>query len=169
VSDLALWLTAQLDHDEQVARAAARETTSERWSASGGLVYPEDNPSQHPGPFLADVYGLPDEVAAHIALHDPASVLRTVAAHRAILAEHLPTRTSVEWPHDTTGKGEALTCPRCQNAEHTDWRPAIGMAGVLPEGFVAPYVLAPCRTLLLLAAIYQDRDGYDPRWTTEDR
>lgn len=96
--------------------------------------------------------------------HRDQRVLREVEAKRRILAEHEPEWRTVEWPHDQDGKGNALCCPRCQNAEHTDWRPAWGQAGELPEGFVAPYVLAPCTTLRLLALPYADHESYREEW-----
>lgn len=75
-----------------------------------------------------------------------------VAAEREILAEHAGNWATVEWPHDQNGRGEAVVCARCQNAEHTDWRVMyFEDAGVLPDDFVAPYVLWPCRTVLGLA------------------
>lgn len=149
MTDLVSWLTARLDADEQVARAAA------------------DAMASHGG--YHDVGGMCDVEFDHIDLYDPTHALGIIAAHRAILAEHAPVLRDVEWPHDTTGKGQALVCPRCQNADHTEWHPAAGQAGELPEGFVAPYVLAPCPTLRDLASIYADRDGYDPSWKVEEQ
>jgi hypothetical protein len=164
VTEIVSWLSSVLDDVERVAqRACASGVTPEPWRP--GVVY---------GTVFSDAvnvtvaFGRTEAHVDHIAANDPAHVLRTVAAHWAILAEHQPTLRAVEWPHDTTGKGEALTCPRCQNAEHTEWHPPVGMAGVLPEGFVAPYVLAPCDTLRHLVSIYADRPGYDPSWAPED-
>lgn len=148
MADLVEWLEDQLRTDED---AIARHRAGHAGSCGDGY----DSCAQHVALAAANPY------------RDDELGLRTIAAHRAILAEHLPTLRTVEWPHDATGTGEALCCPRCQNAEHTYWNPPIGMAGVLPEGFVAPYVLAPCRTLLLLAAIFDARDGFDPSWKVE--
>lgn len=103
-------------------------------------------------------------VGRFIAAQDPAHVLRTVAAHRKILDEHAPILDIVEWPHDQNGKGQAMVCPRCQNADHSHWNPPQGRAGVLPVGFITPYILAPCNTLLALAAVYfseETTDGTD--------
>ncbi|MEU3452150.1 DUF6221 family protein [Micromonospora sp. NPDC006766] len=90
--------------------------------------------------------------------------LAELKSDRLILAEHAPEWQTVEWPHDQNGRGEAQVCRRCQNAEHTDWNPAVGQADVLPEGFVAPYVLAPCQTLRLLASPLAGRPGYRTEW-----
>lgn len=83
---------------------------------------------------------------------------------RRILAEHEPEWQAVEWPHDQNGRGEALVCRRCQNAEHTNWNPAPGEAGVLPEGFVAPYVIAPCQTVRVLAVAFSRDAAYRDDW-----
>lgn len=90
--------------------------------------------------------------------------LTELDAKRRILVEHEPEWQTVEWPHDQNGKGEAQVCRRCQNAEHTDWQPVPGEAGVLPEGFVAPYVIAPCMTLRLLALPFASHPDYRPEW-----
>ncbi len=95
---------------------------------------------------------------------DPTRVLADIAAKRQILAEHAPVLRTVEWDHDQTGKGEALCCARCQNADHSDWNPPAGQAFGLPDGFVTPYVLAPCLTLYLLAAPFVGHPDFDPAW-----
>jgi hypothetical protein len=166
VTELVEWLQEQLRADERHAQACQQEVgtlrTGDPYEDGSGVADRDDFPSYPWGSGRAEL-----DYMKHPG--HPSAVLRTVAAHRAILNEHRPVLTGVEWPHDTTGKGEALTCPRCQNAEHTNWNPPIGHAGVLPEGFVAPYVLAPCLTLRLLAAIYSGRPGFDPSWIAEDR
>lgn len=68
---------------------------------------------------------------AYLGAFSPAHVLRTVAAHRAILARHGP---GVSHPDE---------CGRCNDP----W---------------------PCDDVLHLAAIYTDREGWDPSWTTGD-
>jgi hypothetical protein len=72
MSDLVEFLTARLDEDEAAARA---------WLPIGN----------------------PDAAAReHIARHDPARVLREVAAKRAILAGH-STVTGWNWPDQSDG------------------------------------------------------------------
>lgn len=91
-------------------------------------------------------------------------VLAEVDAKRRIITEHEPIHGTVEWDHDQNGRGEALCCPRCQNAEHDEWDPPIGHAYGLPEGFVTPYVLAPCVTLRLLAPPFAAHPDFDEAW-----
>lgn len=67
----------------------------------------------------------------------PALVLRTIAAHRAILADH----------------DRALAAAKLNSGD-------LANAGRL---------LGAVRTLKLLASIYQDRPGFDPSWTVENR
>jgi hypothetical protein len=98
----------------------------------------------------------------HIAANDPASTIRLYEGLLRIAEAHTPVEENVEWPHDATGRGTALVCPECHPAEPTDWHPAIGEAGTLPEGFVPSYVLAPCPTLRILAdALGIDTGGSD--------
>lgn len=155
MDDLVTWLRAQLDDDERVARMAAdgpwcREGAGQIVGGPGGQFLIAARSQAWNGD--------------HIARHDPARVLVEVDAKRRILDEHLPEWRTVEWPHDQNGRGEAQACRRCQTVEHTTWNPPIGEAGVLPEGFVTPYVLAPCLTLRLLALPYAGRPGYREEW-----
>lgn len=80
--------------------------------------------------------------ARHIARHDPARVLREVAAKRAILAENAPKVTT--W----VGEPDTLSCGRC------------GTWNEYPVSY-------PCRTLRTLAAIYSDHPDYNHEWSTE--
>lgn len=95
---------------------------------------------------------------------DPDQVLADLHSKRRILDEHAPQWQPVEWPHDQNGKGEAQVCRRCQNAEHTEWDPPLGKADVLPDGFVAPYVLWPCPTVQFLVLPIADQPEYRPEW-----
>jgi hypothetical protein len=82
MDDLIAFVTARLDEDEAAAKLAARE----------GGAWEQDDPDRRPGaisslagPVVYDE-GSPDEYqGAHIARHDPARVLREVAAKRAIV------------------------------------------------------------------------------------
>lgn len=85
-ADLAAFVTARLGEDEAAAKAAQLRHAGP-WSHA-------DNPDS-PLPVAASLYDSRDEsvgvirgsyLAAHIARHDPARVLREVAAKRAILA-----------------------------------------------------------------------------------
>lgn len=72
MTDLATWLREQLDHDEQVARAAIRRRTTSRRMIRG---------------VMTDVIEQPDPSWRRSAW-PPERVLRQVAAHRAILAAY---------------------------------------------------------------------------------
>ncbi|OPC84203.1 hypothetical protein B4N89_27665 [Embleya scabrispora] len=74
--DLMVFLTARLDERERWARAAIPGP----WHADGGSVY-----TTHP---TDEVTGYCGGNADHIAAHDPARVLRDVAAQRAIIGWH---------------------------------------------------------------------------------
>lgn len=104
--DLAEFIAARLDEDEAAAEAApgAAWTAHTEDDIAGAsvydeqwvLLYPErydhDNAlSNRPGATGPQyIQRARNELAAHIARHDPARVLREVAAKRAILARHKP-------------------------------------------------------------------------------
>jgi hypothetical protein len=73
---------------------------------------------------------VPPAVAGHIALHDPASVLRRVAAERELLAEH----------QSTSGLGYV-------GRDYTEMDSVCTSCGTAGE-YAVPW---PCRTVLLLA------------------
>lgn len=76
-------------------------------------------------------------------------VLRTIAAHRAILARHQPDEPMHDWK-------DRQTCTECGGYTIK--------AGWGDRGYNRRW---PCPTLLSVAAIYQDRDGFDPSWKVE--
>jgi hypothetical protein len=138
MTDLVAWLTQQIDHDEQVARAA----TTGPWTAegNGSIVGPTGPLPKLAGHVVCSVgawnVGRPTAVdAAHIALHDPARVLRQVTAYRRILARHSPR---------PSGPPNTWVTPQC------GW----------PS-------LNPCPDVRDLLSIYSDREGHDPSWTVE--
>jgi uncharacterized protein DUF6221 len=83
-----------------------RSAPSKRPAARSGAhrtadCTPEDNPSKHPGAFLADYYGFTDpDYGDHIAHHDPAWVLRDIAAKRAALKRHARCGSGIGWCDD---------------------------------------------------------------------
>lgn len=83
--------------------------------------------------------------ALHIANHDPAHTLRTVAASRAILAEH----DHVFGLDPSYPGGPSFGCRRCHEWDGTIWA----------DGW--------CNTVRALASIYEDRPGFDPSWRAE--
>lgn len=143
------FLRARLDEDEQVARAAA-DRTGEQWRASAPGLYNESDPSNHPGPFATGAWGdLEDDVAEHIARHDPARVLAEVAVKRRIVELHL------SWAADfTTGPDARYADRYCQTCSDNDmsW-----WSDKYPPEW-------PCPTLRLLALPHADRPDYDPAW-----
>jgi hypothetical protein len=80
--DLVTWLREQLDHDERVARATFEDDGYQEWDTpTSGIVQTASG----------DLDGLVParrHIAEHIALHDPARVLRQVKAYREILDEY---------------------------------------------------------------------------------
>lgn len=136
------FLTAALARAEETAKAASRY--GEEWTEGGDGVYLKDtNCSVAIGPYGC---GLDDGVGGHIALHDPASVLRRVAVERQILAEHQPTWSDGEPEFDY--HHEAVISKETGRTRYIDVR---------NDKPVAPYwcrscqAQAPCRTVLLLA------------------
>jgi hypothetical protein len=81
MDDLVTWLRAQLDADEAAALVASQGVGCDKWDTPAtGIVRMAGG----------DLTGLglvqaPRDAADHIARHDPASVLRDVAAKRAIV------------------------------------------------------------------------------------
>ncbi len=156
MTDLADRLNAALDRAEQTARAAAAQ-----FAGTSGLVW-ENRSGDSVGPADAvdnstvahgrwDYLG--DEIADHIALNDPAHVLRTVAAHRNVALLH----------------GGVHDCREFISGVYPDDWPAdapYGTAGerwshVSTEHFDAD---EPCPTLRGIASIYlPDLDQGEPR------
>ena len=141
MTDLISFLNARLDEDEAAARAAL--------PIYGPGWRPENSKVAGLGP--ARIWGKDSKrpvaeaarrvSAAHITRHDPARVLREVAAKRAILAEHGPSRR------------DASRCRVCTAIAHT------GMGHADARRF-----RAPCPTLLFLAAVYSDHPDYRAEW-----
>lgn len=153
--DLAQWLTAQLDEDERIARAAAHlsgalsggaPAVGERWRVSGS--HADDG-----GTYWSVTTASPDldripvvemvgsgmsgggahtkEVAAHIAEHDPARALREIDAKRQL----------VRLLTEALEVGEDYKGPDLYDGIET------------------------CRAALrLLALPYSGREGYRPEW-----
>lgn len=131
---LAEFAAARLAEDE----AWARDAMSGRWEVRGRSVYVADGP-----PSLNPVASGAWDYAPHIARHDPARVLREVAAKRKILARHAPHRTA----------SGGLACDWC--SEDTDDRPQLAK------------VSWPCGDVRDIAAIWSDHPDYDPSWERE--
>lgn len=145
------WLLAQLDADEQKAQAATPGPWRIGEVEHGSTTVDGPDALQDGGPdpeaphrrrqVMRPRVVIPPDCdygptvdladAQHIATHDPARVLRQVAAMRLIVAEH----------------GDQHECTDRRASEY-------------------PYV--GCRTLRLVASVYADRPGFDPRWAPEE-
>jgi hypothetical protein len=152
--DLVQWLTAALDDDERIARAAASLSGamvrgSDRWRVSGshtddgGTYWSVTTTSpdldrvpvvEMVGSGMSGGGAHTEEVAVHIVEHDPARVLREIDAKREIVRQHVP-----------VGDGTV-----CLSYCHTR-TPGEAQAW-------------PCLTLRLLALPYSDRPGYRDEW-----
>jgi hypothetical protein len=96
VEDLVRWLGAQLDEDGRIARACPGDG---EWEARHIKVY---------GPDLSA------EVRAHMAVHDPARVLREIDAKRRVIAE------AAEYEPGISGYAEMWTVLRLLALPYAD-------------------------------------------------
>jgi hypothetical protein len=162
-SDLVAFLAARLDEDE----AAAREATAGPWEWEQEIKDPAEwgddglhlvskavtwmdsgGGGPHPTVVLSgwghDAWGLnvEDGDKAHIARHDPARVLRDVAAKRAILAEY---KESLQFPYDLP---EGIADGRDDDERERDAYLIDLLDGVVRH----------------LAAVYSGHPGYREEW-----
>lgn len=151
MSGLVEWLKAQLDADEQLAKAAADD------GRGYGIAYDEpvhwlnsDSSVHTDGGSGAAIAvggygcGVGDAVADHMARWDPQGVLDDIAAKRRQIGNH-----------KADDKGCCRTCAHWTS----DWVDGFKVDRLAYEG-----VTAPCLTLRLLALPYADRPGYDESW-----
>lgn len=134
-TDLAAWLRAQLDEDEMVAAEAIQATTG-RWTAretdwGGGTVVEDDC-----GAMILPTTRTGGMQYQHIAAHDPARVLRAIAAKRRVIADY-------------------------EDAERTL---SVAGPGTPPHDIMTGATNTLRRMLRLLAAEYADRPGYREEW-----
>lgn len=132
--ELADFLTARCDEDEQAAKSALRgdviEWVVERLAGYDRLLemYEYDDGTQDSD---AIAFFGADQLADHIARHDPARVLREVEAKRLIIDEH-PSRGRINVECKTCSGdhwGEDYPCPTLRllalpYADHPDFRDA---------------------------------------------
>lgn len=144
VDALTAFIRARLDEEERDAKAAQPGP----WNAEASPhVVTEDG-----GTVAAYVEGwtveptLIDEAdARHIARQDPAATLARVAALRALVDLHEPTKCASYW-HETKGGfvDNGLICDICANHDRED--------GVTGEW--------PCTTMRHIAAIWRDHPDF---------
>lgn len=154
--DIAGFVAARLDEDEQAALAAESGHGPWEWQDGGyeggeqlrdertGFYEVEVFPDRGGSTIVAQTW--PHETGAanarHIARHDPSRVLAEVEAKRAILAEHSNLNAELDPEH--------WACARCQDRHRHD------------------AMTWPCATLRALAAVYAGHPGYDPAWHPAD-
>ena len=118
MTDLIAFLNARLDEDEEAAKASVMPEWMISESGEFGYIVAAVG-TETTGESIADAWQ--EDVAVHIARHDPARVLREVEAKRAMLAE------LTRWPFDYR--------PGCNDpirlfvhllaapySDHPDWR-----------------------------------------------
>lgn len=152
MTTLSEFLLARIAEDEALARAAAADAATP-WRATYGrqveqaragfLVTPEDERSYPSEP--------PDEVALHIARHDPDRVLAECEAKRALVTMHylMDGGAPDTYPYVSTGYGgeERIVYPGC----------------VICDGDAFPRRHG-CDTIRHLAVPYADHPDYDEGW-----
>ncbi|MGC0365029.1 hypothetical protein ABH922_003013 [Rhodococcus sp. 27YEA15] len=124
------FLEARIAEDEAVARDAAKHHGQDGWHV---------NAVPHEGLIVwdsTDVPGHSTPTTVHLARHDPARILREVAAKRAILAQ---AREAEEYYAHMRGNG-------------------------LPAAKAGGHVDALTVTLTHLASTYADHPDYDESW-----
>lgn len=164
MTDIATWLGQQLDEDEEIAHLGPRTQVAANWSIE------EFQPSE-PGAVPAATWVIDDQqmgvgqvhgdfVAAHIARHDPARVLRDVVAKRAILAE------VASWRHDYVDGDSWLSCAQAVDPHDEEGVSGSGCADDARRGGPCECGLERRRNAILypLARPYDDRPGYKEEW-----
>lgn len=139
MTDLVTWLRAQLAAVERAAAAAVEASGEQCWSANGNLYgATQTNNTIAVGPWGAEL----DEVAEHMARHDPARVLAEVEAKRRILDLHDGSHECSTLRRDTDWDGNPT-----EEVDSCTW---------VAEG--------TCTTVQLLALPYADQEGYREEW-----
>ena len=142
MDDLTAFIKARLDEDEAAAKAVAPlghvfdmggERLDDQFAHIRVRHHSEDGRS----------YSQPDQPATrHFARHDPARVLREVAAKRAIVAEHIHAKAS-----HVGGGTHRFGCENCDDDREY---------GIWGSGW--------CATVRQLAAVWSDHPDYKQEW-----
>jgi len=157
------FVNARLDEEERAAKAATpgpwRHNPNKHWHRPGSVEFEESvfaGPDGSEATFVAgtgpsdDPQSMAD--AAHIALHDPARVLREIKAKRAIVAAYLPAGGD---PHP------GLPCINYEGqdpANYSEWDTCSRHIKASETRIHHDYVIR------LLAAVHADHPDYDPAW-----
>jgi hypothetical protein len=169
-TELTRFLHARLDEDDRIARAAMRlpgGVPGEQWRVSGshsdagGTYWSITNASsdidrvptlEMVGSGMSGGGAHTEDVATHIAAHDPARVLREIEAKRKLLDDHPIVPRDVE---PTVINGEEIGGPYypfgCGNCHTEPDSPEVNGFGY-------------CLTWRVLASVYADRPGYREAW-----
>lgn len=154
MADIVEFIKSRLEEDEQIAKdpewpswnfeeqqgnlTINTGAVSMGWEFGGSSgVWLCDDPEDD----CAEYRGYAEREATHIARHDPARVLREVAAKRALLGAHCT--------DPTYGGTECLGCHANFQEEH--WTQDIN----------------ECPTLRAIASVHSDHPDYDPAWSSE--
>lgn len=146
-ADIAAFIRARLDEDEQIARAVRRPTPWHEREPEEGDGLPTgiwvDDPTDE-GVVVANG----SYVAGHVIRHDPVRVLRGVEAKRRILDEHLPFHVDDE---DETlhvrARMHEFGCRTCHYS---------GLGEIRGSGL--------CMTIRLLASEWSTHQAYRQEW-----
>jgi hypothetical protein len=157
---LITWLRAALDEDEADAIAAMGDIHDTTWTADTHTDKPAGHTDEeyHVGIVLdgrtviaqcgEEGFDNGAARATHIARHDPARVLREVAAKKAIMARHCVDEDAAD--------------PRFRHPKPRI--PCRGCGWDDQQGTWATYNINDCPELRDLAAVYADRPGYREEW-----
>ena len=154
-SALRAFIEARLAEDERLAQSctpghpdwhaftmddiAGASVFDDQWRLMDCVLYDHNKPmSTKPGA-TGPAYIDTDQVMVHAARHDPARVLREVAAKRAILARH--------------HRGDRNECVGC------------GYFGDMDDPCIDEE-MENCPELVELASVWSDHPDYDPSWST---
>lgn len=146
LSDLIQFLRDRYDDAERVAQATIHPGRTGEWTF---VEYEEDGQRRWEltfdeiAPDLDDTLLMGPSTMRHIALHDPARVLREVEANRRILGEH-PHVPAAPWGSD---KATAVGCETCHD------RSSEGVIGI---GW--------CATVRALGTVHESHPGYRDEW-----
>jgi hypothetical protein len=154
--DLVAWLRAAMDEDEQVAQGAAERDSGEWFEGDGWNVYRAEDTTPHDDEDSHDlvVYGNVEVQSAHIARHDPARVLREVAAKRGIVDAR---DALVRQVADNAAKFVELMKAPAEAPQD--------LANVKTHGWTLGGRLDALDVALRhLATVYADREGYRDDW-----